>query len=131
MSTFPLICAAMNEAMAGKNGERIRKKFNALVVFEVDGEEAFHLDASSTTKKKRHKGGASPSSTADKPATTLTVTTTLQVLQDLLDKKITPQQAFMKGKIKVKGKMALAMKLQIILDATRKQLSAVEPVSRL
>lgn len=116
--------------MAGKNGERIRKKFNALVVFEVDGEEAFHLDAS-TTKKKRQKGGAP--STANKPAATLTVTTTLQVLQYLLDKKITPQQAFMKGKIKVKGKMALAMKLQIILDATRKQLlvTSVEPVSRL
>jgi putative sterol carrier protein len=35
-----------------------------------------------------------------------------------------PQQAFMKGKLKIKGKMNLAMKLTSVLVATRKKLPA-------
>ena len=52
-------------------------------------------------------------------------------LQELLDRKTTPQKAFMQGKVKIKGKMAmkLAMKLQLVLDATRKHMKA--QVSRL
>jgi hypothetical protein len=36
----------------------------------------------------------------------------------------------MQGKIKIKGNMALAMKLQVILDAAKKQLSAAPAVSK-
>jgi len=113
------IRAAMEEALLSKkHGGKIRRKFNAVVVFNVDGE-SFELNATAAKAADA------------KPA--LTVSTSLQVLQDLLDKKLTPQQAFMKGEIKVKGKMALAMKLQLILDATRKQLATAStiPVSRL
>jgi putative sterol carrier protein len=52
----------------------------------------------------------------------LQVTTSLQVLQKLLEKKLTPQQAFMKGSLKIKGSMGLAMKLTILVNETRKQL---------
>lgn len=34
--------------------------------------------------------------------------------------KLNPQQAFMKGKLKLKGNMAIAMKLNAVLDAARK-----------
>lgn len=84
----------------------IKSKFNATVVFNIDGD-AYTLHASKAPKE-----------TPD-----LRVTTSLQTLQDMLDKKITPQQAFMKGKLKIKGKMSLALKLTMVLDATRKHLA--------
>jgi putative sterol carrier protein len=37
-------------------------------------------------------------------------------------KRMTAQQAFMKGKLKIKGNLALATKLTAIFDATRKNL---------
>jgi len=46
----------------------------------------------------------------------------------LVNKELNPQQAFMKGKLKIKGKMALAMKLTAVLAATRK---CLPPKSRL
>ena len=97
--------------MAEAVDAKIKKRFNAMVRFEVDGEQ-FDLNAS----------------TKEKDTPDLTVKTSLQVLQDLLERKIMPPQAFVKGKIKVKGKMSLAMKLQLILDATRKHL---KPTSKL
>ena len=111
MASFPEICEAMKAAMSN-HGDKIRRKFNAVVVFDVDGE-SLALDAS----KK-----APVDDDAKREAHQLTVTTSLPVLQALLAKKLTPQQAFMKKQIKIKGKMALAMKLQLILDATRKEL---------
>ena len=40
----------------------------------------------------------------------------------MINKTIQPQQAFMKGLLKIKGKMSLAMKLNAVLAATRKKL---------
>lgn len=40
------------------------------------------------------------------------------------ESKITPQQAFMKGMLKVKGKVSLAMKLTVIFNATKKSLQS-------
>jgi putative sterol carrier protein len=45
----------------------------------------------------------------------------------LITGQLKPQQAFMKGKLKIKGKMNLAMKLTSVLVATRKKL----PVSKM
>lgn len=103
------ITQAMKEAVA--SNDRLKKRFNATVSFEVDGAEPYFLDCS--------KNG---STNGDKPD--LIVKTSLQTLQDLLAKKMTPQQAFMKGKLKIRGKMGLAMKLSLVLDATRKYLRA-------
>jgi 3-hydroxyacyl-CoA dehydrogenase/3a,7a,12a-trihydroxy-5b-cholest-24-enoyl-CoA hydratase len=91
--------------------ESLKDRFNALVQFIVDGE-TMTLDARRSNGK--NEGG-------DKPD--LVVKTSVQVLLDLLEKKIKPQQAFMKGKLRIKGKMSLAMKLSMVLDATRKQLA--------
>ena len=88
----------------------LKKRFNALVQFNIDGE-TLTLDARSSSS-----GGAN-----DKPD--LVVKTSLAILLDLVNKKVKPQQAFMKGKLKIKGKMPLAMKLTMVLDATRKNLA--------
>jgi putative sterol carrier protein len=105
MATFQDITAAM--ILAVESEDNIRKKFNAVVEFEVDDEEKFVLDASKT------------SNSSNKASPDLVVQTSLSVLRELLDKKLTPQQAFMAGKIKIQGKLALGMKLQLILNATR------------
>ena len=77
--------------------------------FTVDGE-TITIDARSNSS-----GGEKPD---------LVVKTSAETLDDLLARKIKPQQAFMKGKLKIKGKMSLAMKLQLLLDATRKNLAS-------
>jgi len=40
----------------------------------------------------------------------------------MIRKELQPQQAFLKGVLKIKGKMTLAMKLTAVLNATRKKL---------
>lgn len=52
----------------------------------------------------------------------LTVIVKSENMAKLIDGSLKPQQAFMKGKIKIKGKMNLAMKLTAVLSATRKKM---------
>ncbi|MCP9235648.1 SCP2 sterol-binding domain-containing protein [Lewinella sp. JB7] len=54
-------------------------------------------------------------SNEDKEADT-TVTTTVDVLDQLRNGKINPMMAMMSGKVKIKGDMGLAMKLQGLLS---------------
>lgn len=98
------LVAAMQEAVAATPS--LKSKFNASVEFQLTGSESFRLDISKSKKDK-----------AD-----LIVIASLEVFHKLLNKKLTPQQAFMQGKLKIKGKMGLAMKLTLILNATRKVL---------
>lgn len=102
--------SAMNAAVEVDGS--LKKRFNALVVFYVDGEKL--------TLDTRASSGT-PSESSTNPD--LVVKTSLSVLLDMIHKKIKPQQAFMKGKLKIKGKMALAMKLNFVLEATRKHLA--------
>lgn len=99
----------MGQAVEGD--ETLKEKFKACVVFDVDGT-VYCLNTKEGTLSKGDQ-----STKAD-----LNVSTSLPVLQDLLQKKLTPQQAFMKGKLKIKGNMSLAMKLSVVLAATRKYL---------
>lgn len=57
----------------------------------------------------------------------LTVTCSEEIMGKMIAKELQPQQAFMKGMLKIKGKMQLAMKLTAVLAATRKKL----PTSKL
>lgn len=43
-------------------------------------------------------------------------------MMKLISGELKPQQAFMKGILKIKGKMNLAMKLTAVLSATRKKM---------
>lgn len=109
------ITTAMKQAIE-MDGDKLKKKFNAKVRFDIDGEE-IEYDISSNQRK----------SSDDAAATDLIVVkTSLSTLKDIFEKKMTPQQAFIKGKIKFIGKMKLAMKLQIVLDATRKYLPPLQ-----
>lgn len=107
--SLDIIFEAMQEGV--RVDATIRKKFPYNVEFEIDGRSCL-LKASSKQKVD------------------LKVKTSRDVLLQLLDKKITPQQAFLKGKLKIKGKMGLAMKLTLVLNATRRQL-AKQTTSRL
>lgn len=97
----------MQEALRVE-GDKLRSKFNASVQFTVDGQSC-RLDATkqtNTTKKKPD----------------LRITTSLSTLNDLLQNKTSPQQAFTSGQLKIKGKLGLAMKLTLVLKATKRQL---------
>lgn len=100
------LVVSMQEAV--KANPSLKSKFNACVEFQLTGSDSFRLDVSKSPK--------------DKPD--LIVIASLDIFHKLLNKKLTPQQAFMQGKLKIKGKMGLAMKLTLILNATRKVIQA-------
>jgi putative sterol carrier protein len=103
------IFAAMAEVV--EMDGTIKKKFNGTALFDVGGK-TFLLQAKRDDNKNNSKSDPD-----------LEIKTSMSTLLDLLAKKITAQQAFMKGKLKIKGKMGLAMKLSVVLDATRKHLA--------
>uniref|UniRef100_A0A7S1CYV6 SCP2 domain-containing protein n=1 Tax=Cyclophora tenuis TaxID=216820 RepID=A0A7S1CYV6_CYCTE len=109
MSTFTIqqVFLAMEEAMPSIKGKFPPK----VILMTVDGQ-SFCIDG--------REGSVSEGEGSVKGD--LTVTTTLETLSKLLTKKLTPQQAFMKGLLKIKGNMGLAMKLTILINATRTKL---------
>ena len=99
------IFAAMSEAV--RANPALKSKFNACVELRIKGEsKPLTLDVSKTPKNKPD----------------LIVTLSLDTCHKIFNKKMTPQQAFMKGALKIKGNMGLAMKLTLIMNATRQQL---------
>ena len=98
----------------------VKKKLNSVIHFQVT------LSDEKGATPERIILNAKVDSTKEEISSRkpdLVVKTTLSVLQDLLDQKYSPQQAFLKRKIQIQGKMALAMKLTLILKETRKLLS--------
>jgi len=104
------IVEAMNLAVEATPS--LKSRFNAVVEFCL-------IDGKNVTKGKIDisKSKKGPDAAAD-----LIASCDLNVFHKLLNKKMTPQQAFMQGKLKIKGKMGLAMKLTLVLNATRKVL---------
>ncbi len=87
------------------------------VVFTITPDDkVYSLDLSSPTDCKVAEGDIFDGK-AD-----LKVTCSEEVMGKMINKEIQPQQAFMKGMLKIKGKMNLAMKLTAVLAATRKKL---------
>eukprot|EP00985_Skeletonema_marinoi_P017882 scaffold9898_cov198-Skeletonema_marinoi.AAC.5 len=121
MSSTSEVFAAMSEAVAGNGGKSLQRKFKGKVVFTINENKVYSLDLSSPTDCKVAEGDIFDGK-AD-----LQVLCTEEVMGKMINKEIQPQQAFMKGMLKIKGKMNLAMKLTAVLAATRKKL----PTSKL
>jgi putative sterol carrier protein len=83
------LVAAMRQAVL--DTPSLKSKFNATVEFRLDDVKE-RVDIA--------KKGVSDASDPD-----LVVTASLPVFHQLLNKKLTPQQAFMQGKLKIKGKV--------------------------
>mmetsp|Transcript_10530 Transcript_10530/g.29614 ORF Transcript_10530/g.29614 Transcript_10530/m.29614 type:complete len:157 (+) Transcript_10530:125-595(+) len=93
------------------------------VVFTIsDNNEQWYLDLKS---EKPSAGKLTAGGAPTNPDLSVKVSESDMI--KMVRKELNPQQAFMKGKLKIKGKMALAMKLTSVLAATSKHL----PKSRL
>jgi len=116
MASASEVFAAMGEAVQGASGKAVQRKFKGKVIFKIsDTNEVYSLDLVGPSPSVQ-KGDESM------PKPDLVVTVTAENMAKLITGQLKPQQAFMKGKIKVKGKMNLAMKLNAVLTATRKKL---------
>ncbi|KAK9864927.1 hypothetical protein WJX84_010474 [Apatococcus fuscideae] len=93
-------------------GEDLVSRVKGLILFKIDGEE-WTLDLRPETGTGSISKGPAPK--GFKPDLTLTISDDNFV--KLVAGKIGPQQAFLMRKLKIGGSMAMAMKLQPILDA--------------
>lgn len=91
------------------------------VVFTIsDNNEQWYLDLKS---EKPSAGKLTAGGAGGAPANPdLSVKVSESDMIKMVRKELNPQQAFMKGKLKIKGKMALAMKLTSVLAATSRYL---------
>lgn len=115
MSSTAEVFAAMKEAVVGDGGKALHRKFKGTVTFTVGGK-LYSLDLSSPSNCDVTEGDAFDGK-AD-----LQVICSEEVMGKMIRKEVQPQQAFMKGMLKIKGKMSLAMKLTAVIAATRKKL---------
>ena len=100
----------IKEAVA-KDGKTMVKKVKGVYQFVIKGGNNWIVDL-------KNGEGKVEQGKAKKANVTITISDADFVA--LSEGKLNPQQAFMSGKIKLKGNMALAMKLQQIIDAARK-----------
>lgn len=96
-------------------GPNLVKKIKAIFRFIVDDKAYFVLDL------KNGNGGMTVGDKDTKVDVTITISDDDFV--SIVTGKLNPQSAFMKGKLKIKGNMALAMKLDPIIKLARRKRS--------
>lgn len=101
---FRLIDAAL-----AKDGPALAKKVNGVIQFVVTPGGAWHLDLKS----------AAPALSVGEKKADVTITVGDDDFIAIATGKLNAQQAFMKGKLKLKGNMALAMKLPVLFNAIK------------
>jgi len=109
MSNAVEIFQVMNDAVVDA-GASLVQKVNGSIKFDVKGAGIWLIDLKKNASVKK--------SDANEKAD-LTITISEADFIDLIHEKLNPQTAFMKGKIKVKGNMGLAMKLGAVTKATK------------
>jgi putative sterol carrier protein len=87
------------------------KSLNAVYQFDITGAEAGTWVVSLTPTKQGVSSGPSPDAKC-------TITVSDKDILDIVSGKLNPQMAFMSGKLKIKGDMGLALKLQNVLKAS-------------
>lgn len=90
------------------NNPDIAANINSVYQFELTGDEASNWVLDLTKSEDYVAEG-----THDNPAVTVTMASDDFV--SMVEGKLAPQMAFMTGKLKIKGEMSLALKLQNIL----------------
>ncbi|KAF1776976.1 hypothetical protein PC129_g6371 [Phytophthora cactorum] len=103
---FDMMRGAVDEV-----GPSLVSKVKGVIKFDVSGAGAWLVDL------KNGKGSVKPATASDKAD--LTISLSEENFLKMMDNKLNPQQAFMKGLVKIKGNMGLAMKLNVVLAATR------------
>eukprot|EP00199_Chlamydomonas_sp_CCMP681_P004639 CAMPEP_0119102252 /NCGR_PEP_ID=MMETSP1180-20130426/1054_1 /TAXON_ID=3052 ORGANISM="Chlamydomonas cf sp, Strain CCMP681" /NCGR_SAMPLE_ID=MMETSP1180 /ASSEMBLY_ACC=CAM_ASM_000741 /LENGTH=119 /DNA_ID=CAMNT_0007086501 /DNA_START=36 /DNA_END=395 /DNA_ORIENTATION=+ len=87
----------------------LQASVKGLILFVID-DDKWNLDL-----RPSGTGALTKGAPEDKPDMTLTMTDT--VFAQLVGGKLNPQTAFLMRKLKISGSMAMAMKLQPVLDA--------------
>ncbi|KAG6968058.1 hypothetical protein JG688_00005986 [Phytophthora aleatoria] len=103
---FDMMSGAVDEV-----GPSLVSKVKGVIKFDVSGAGAWLVDL------KNGKGSVKLATASDKAD--LTISLSEENFLKMMDNKLNPQQAFMKGLVKIKGNMGLAMKLNVVLAATR------------
>ena len=102
-------------SVVGQMGGELKSKFTGIVKFDITKVGNWVLDL---------KSEGNPTVTKDEGGKGKKPDLVIKVNDDdfalLYEGKLNAQQAFMKGKLKVKGNMGLAMKFEKVLNATRK-----------
>jgi 3-hydroxyacyl-CoA dehydrogenase/3a,7a,12a-trihydroxy-5b-cholest-24-enoyl-CoA hydratase len=101
---------AIGRALKGSEGAALAKKIRGVIVYNVGGD-TWTVDL---------KSGMSVTRGAPSGKANLTITTSAKDFIAIAENKLKPQAAFMRGKLKIKGNMGMAMKLQSVTDAARK-----------
>lgn len=101
---FRLIGAALE-----KDGAALAKKVKGVIQFNITPGGAWNLDLKSVT----------PALTEGEKKADVTITVGDDDFIAIATGKLNAQQAFMKGKLKLKGNMALAMKLPVLFNAIK------------
>ncbi|ETP10558.1 hypothetical protein F441_13824 [Phytophthora nicotianae CJ01A1] len=103
---FDMMSGAVDEV-----GPSLVTKVKGVIKFDISGAGAWLVDL------KNGKGSVKSATASDKAD--LTISLSEENFLKMMDNKLNPQQAFMKGLVKIKGNMGLAMKLNVVLAATR------------
>jgi len=105
--------ATMKEVVAGidaalKNNEAKNKGVNGVFQFEISGDDPM-------TFFFKLEDGASSVAEGTADSSNITISMAASDFKDMIDGKLNGTMAFMSGKLKLKGDMSLAMKLESLL----------------
>ncbi|KAL4093909.1 hypothetical protein PRIC1_011339 [Phytophthora ramorum] len=114
---FDMMSGAVDEV-----GPSLVTKVKGSIKFDVSGAGAWLVDL------KTGKGSVKPATASDKAD--LVISLSEDNFLKMMDNKLNPQQAFMKGLVKIKGNMGLAMKLNVVLAATRNYMKKQGPSTK-
>lgn len=114
MVDFPTTVKELFEKTIPDNVNKDQEKakgLNAVYQFDITGDEAGSWVVYATAAKVGVQSGPSPDAKC-------TITVSGKDILDIVSGKLNPQMAFMSGKLKIKGDMGLALKLQNVLKAS-------------